>query len=983
MLYTIPITASDNLQYYIFLYDTKTKSGFNEIKNNSTLLDSICKEHHIEIKLTKDTFKLVNQEPQVSIMPIITITENTCDCYIHNDFLSLQEQSLTVRNTIYQQLADEYSSIPEEERNHDELSYNSILYPLLQESLDSILEVKTSTKLDLDLKFFNSKELFDSMCSKRPIFEIPMTENQNAIQTNNEDELNVALPSLGVIRETPEDAINVLTLIRVLSPYRRYSESINSYLYESKYHTPYFRTGGDGLKVHDELAKSKLSNDFKWVYGNQNNNLLPIQTNEEKLYNNLKTLYSKDISEHLTEILTGIINTTTLGMKVNRLVALPKEKALAALDILDHNSPTYLTISMNSDILTNLSDGDILSKETVSSMFDKTITLNTEQIKLLIEDIQHKTKIIDCDNNLIKPNFIIDDEKELINLLLENGFITLHFKTFVTTMIQLAYRLNWGHTGSTKAIPSISTEAARKIFDSNISDLLNRILLKNTVKKQKSAQQSNRYSDTTGYSDEDADEDIDDDLSLELDEVYSDYPWYTSSSTRRKIKESANGYMDNDIDVSIKALDTESKIVERWRVVSGEVAISMYIDNCFTLIGKIDIYLLAVIKLLRWGDTRKPTFLIFPEFPEINTVFDLNESTVSENIFIVDEKDLIKHNGCEYTLTACLRAKSKILNTKQAPIVGFLLSKDYGKIQKHYIASWSDLFSKCYTNEKGIDIDPLIAPHFDISPIFNNIVYIEKISSTLEFEFFTSDKHIKESHEFMCQASDLSECKNLIIEDVMRSNAYKAAIKAETITTNKERQYSILNNYILRLAKLYKNCEDKIDSISTVNDFMSILKIWGNLSVGSIKKEHNEAVATNTLKKLNIGEDMGESASVDTLIEQIKAYGKYMLIVDTECMTGLPSLNFSDADVNNTALKYRNRVVLTILNGKTKDGQISIISNIDDVTDSNLMKDNLGKPYVMSYTNLIKVLEVIKKKGSCRTKSSTFYLQPTLEEKVL
>lgn len=975
MLYTIPVTNANNETQYIFLFDTETKSGFNEVKNNSSLLSDICNRYHVGVKLTKDIFRIASQEAQTAIMPLLELTETTCDCFLQNDFLTMQEQPKTMRDTLYKQLQAEYEAIPVEQREQNELSYNAILFPLLQNSLNAIMELKTSSKIDLSNEFFASEELSSSMCSKRPVFNIPMTENQSSIQENNESELNIALPPLMDIRESPANAVNILALINVIAPYRRLTESVQSFSYHSKYHTPYFRMGGTGTKVNDELAKSKLSADFKWVYGNSNNNLLPLQQNEQKLFNNLKTLYFGDISEYVYDILTGLLNTTTFGMRVNRLVGLSKENALEAAEMIPKSLPDFITFSFSADAFAAIPDGSILTKEIVSSVFSETITLNSEQVKSLITEGYTASKVIDCDHNLIKPHFQIANEKEIINLLIENGYISLHFRTFLMSLIQMAYRINWGHTGATHAITPVSTETPRKLFDDKMSEFLDKVLLR--VASKKKAQSSNRFP-SNEY--DDYEDDMEDNNDPDGDEVYTDYPWYTSSSTRRKIRESANGYVDNDIDISMDMLDTESKIVERWRVVNGEAILSNYVSNCFFITGDVTIFALSFIKLLRWGYTRKPTFLVFPEFPQIKTVFDLNESAVSENLFIVDESDVVKHNGCDYTLTAILRSKSKILNTKREPIVGFLLTKDYGKVKKHYIASWSDLQQEYKKNPEEINIDPLNIPHQDIQHLLQDQNFIEKVQDLMEFEFYISDEHIKQSHEFMCQASELSECRHLITADVTRSSAYKSAIKAETITTNKERQYAILNDYIHKLARLYSNYENDIEQITTVQDLINLLKIWERLSKQPPKKEHNDAVAEKTLQRMQLG---GTDNSVDTILEKLKKSGKYALVVDKDCDTPLTPLTFPDHAVNQLALKYYNRVVMTLLRGRIGQENVAVITDITDFSQSQLALRENGTPSVFSYENILPFINVLKKKDVCNTKNATFYIQSSLKGKLL
>ena len=82
MLYTIPVTNANNETQYIFLFDTETKSGFNEVKNNSSLLSDICNRYHVGVKLTKDIFRIASQEAQTAIMPLLELTETTCDCFL-------------------------------------------------------------------------------------------------------------------------------------------------------------------------------------------------------------------------------------------------------------------------------------------------------------------------------------------------------------------------------------------------------------------------------------------------------------------------------------------------------------------------------------------------------------------------------------------------------------------------------------------------------------------------------------------------------------------------------------------------------------------------------------------------------------------------------------------------------------------------------------------------------------------------------------
>ena len=975
MLYTIPVINSANVKQYIFLFDTETKSGFKEVKNDVRLFTSICNRYHVTVKLTKDIYQVASQKPKTAIMPIMELTNDTEECYESNEFLTMQDKPALMRNITYKQMQEELEQIPKEQREADEMVYYAVLFPYLQASLDDILNLSTSSKIDLTEEFFSSKELSDSMCSKRPIFDIPMTENQNAIQESNEGELSIALPSLTMLREMPEEAINIYTLINIVAPYRRLQGNTSYYSYCSEYHTPYFRTQGNGLKVNDTAAKARLASDFKWVYGNSNNNLLPLQPNEQKLYNNLKTLYSADITENLYDILTGIINNTTFGINFKRLVGLTKEKALEAITMLPNTLPDFIEFSLPNNVFEEIPDEEVITKEDISSLSSKVLTLNAEQMKLLITENYIPFRTISCEYNIVQPHFEIDNEKELIYLLLEKGYITSHFKAFITSLISMAYSINWGHTGTAHAISCLYDYGACKEFDDKMSDFLNKVLKKASAKKN-SKENYNYFSSLNG---EDSYNDENDDFNEE-EELSCDYPWYITSSTKTKIKESINGFVDDYSGVSINALDTESKIIERWRVVDGHAMLNTYLSNCFDITNNIDVYLLAFLKLLRWGDSRKPTFLVFPEFPEIKTVLDLNESEIVENIFIVEESDVVKHNGCDYTLTSVLRARSKVLNTRQPAIVGFLLTKDYGKIQKHYIVSWSDLQEEYAKDAENVNIYPLTIPHQEIHQLFQTVSYIEDVPNEMEFDFYVSDKHIKQSHEFLCEANELSECKNLIIPDVMRTNVYRTIVREETIQTNKDRQYHILKDYISKLGKVYQSYQNDIEQITTVQDLIRLLNVWGSFSEEPSKKEHNDAVGAKTLQRMQLG---SKESNEEKLLEQLQANGKYIFVVDKDCAINLPPLTFEDPYLNQLALKCYNRVVLTILIGTTEQGDTAMITDTSAITKAQLKCNANGRPSLFLYDSLVPLLKAIKEKGTCKTKSGTFYLHPSLKGKLL
>ena len=61
MLYTIPVINSANVKQYIFLFDTETKSGFKEVKNDVRLFTSICNRYHVTVKLTKDIYQVASK----------------------------------------------------------------------------------------------------------------------------------------------------------------------------------------------------------------------------------------------------------------------------------------------------------------------------------------------------------------------------------------------------------------------------------------------------------------------------------------------------------------------------------------------------------------------------------------------------------------------------------------------------------------------------------------------------------------------------------------------------------------------------------------------------------------------------------------------------------------------------------------------------------------------------------------------------------
>ena len=458
---------------------------------------------------------------------------------------------------------------------------------------------------------------------------------------------------------------------------------------------------------------------------------------------------------------------------------------------------------------------------------------------------------------------------------------------------------------------------------------------------------------------EDSDDDDDD---TDTDEIEASFNQYLSNITINRIKNSTDGLRLLDDQSLLDALTSREKIIERWRVVNGESRLSNFINKGFILYHNPKLLILAFIKLLRWGEERKPTMLIFPECPDIQTVYDLNESQEMQNIYLVNENDIVLKDGCRYSIDSALYTETKIINSEEAVIVGFVLVEDYGKIQKHYIASWSDMCT--LVSKEKCNISNLKLSYTDITNIFSNRRLIEE--DVTDVDFFVTEDKIGESINMNCQAAMLSECALLIEKGITKSSEFIKSAKRTTILSIRDKQYDILHSYIKKLSAFYQKHNAKLHNLNTQctsNDLIELITDWSTIGDSNKKPLHNEVVGSNILSKLEFGDSI-----------QTKAYSTFSnlknvaLIVDMEMSSGLDPISFEDKTIDSISRMLQNKIVLcmgyTTLNDKEcrvffKDSRLHISA-------LQLRKNQeTGKstPVIYKYVNVRQVLDKLKNVG--------------------
>lgn len=724
------------------------------------------------------------------------------------------------------------------------------------------------------------EEMATAMKSARPTYNLKDTDNQEIFQKSYDAEFGVMLPTLAEIHDGETEDYETLDVIRALMPYRRPG---SPQVYESIYHTPYFRVGMNAAMVPPHL---------KWIDGYASNDTLDIQPNERHMQSNMYTLYCADVARYVQELVTGIFFTTEYGTRFTRLRTVRERDVIDRLvselqagASLGEGKPTVSCNITSSEVDELWSGGwDV---EAVGRAFKAALVIEDGLLDALIESQHVSRRTIPTNNQLFTISLSDEQSSRYTDMLIQHGYITYELRNFYVKLCQRAYAACWGHTGAVRAVPALIDQSRLGDADKMFTRFLQARVDGRGIDKRDFR---GMYVDTYNGLDYN---DLDDESKRERDELEQGlgddggeglgvaFDYYLTKTTYQRLASGESfdmntlmGRRDSESESDrVKRLegsmDTNSRRIERWRLVPADSNLAYFLTTVFDQTADINIFIHAFLKLCRWGE-RRPKSIVFPEHAEIRKVFDLGLGKETDNTTIVNEDDLVLVNGCEYSLVGLMNSTSN-RDIDPAYIVGFVLKKDYGNTTREYISSWSDLAEMVEKGDIKIGEFKVGAP-VDTSHLIEAESFEKK-----SFEVYESDSNIAKGLELKVRGRELSDVIQLTKPSITSDRQYIKATARDTILDLAERRHNNLYRYITLLKAFYAQYGERLDNIRTTMDLQELALCFAELkkSGPAAKVEHNAQAASNTLKSLNL--DGGKVEYVNTPLT-----GKFILVNDSE-----------------------------------------------------------------------------------------------------
>lgn len=736
-------------------------------------------------------------------------------------------------------------------------------------------------------------DLQSKMASVRKIYALKNTENQEIFQTSFDANYGVLLPQLDEIHNGTADLVSALDVLRVIAPYRK-QERPGTYSYKGIYHTPYYRV--------DMRLRGMVPSHLSWIDGYSVNDTLDIQANEQHMANNLRALICSDISRYVSEMVSGIFFDSPLGSLLLKLCDCKDEEVLHQLfEDIKERSTQDASCSISLNEITEVSESGWYAAD-VTRIIKQNLRYTNEFLVELVSRRPVDRRIVECDNLPFVLDLSDDQEQELTELLISLGYISSAMQKFLIDLCKKAYRVNWGHTGATLAIPGFVVQNAIGELDGVIGEYIGESIGKTVQDLSKYEalylKVSSNMSDDEGFEDNDA------------EEIFSRFDYYVTADTAQKMATDSLGY-DYFSTSASAAQTTEAAIVEYWRNVNGENNLDNFISTSFLKTADISILTECFVKLMRWGE-RKPKLLVLQHHPEIRHVFDLSSGLRVDNTAIVDESELVKVNGCDYSLVAPLYSDTNP-TIQSDQIVGFVLEKDYGSVKKSFLASWLDIGEMIVSG--NINIGNFVSVS-KVSFVEVPRVTVESYSKQ-EHSMYVSDENIKQGLSLKVQPKDLNALTLLTTPGITNSVEYLRSLKNDTIITTKDRQYDILRRYVKVLQQFYVKHGEIVKRVSNTVGLGELAETFYRMFTGEgMKEEANAGTARSTLKALNLdGVDTSAIKWDDT-----ELVGKFYLISDVDMKSTLSPIEFTDPGLRNFAQRpdIKNRLVMLMMkqNGK-------------------------------------------------------------------
>lgn len=736
--------------------------------------------------------------------------------------------------------------------------------------------------------------LASKMISVRKSYNLRSIDNQEIFQKSFDSDYNIELPSVEAIHGSSDELISALDILRVIAPYRK-MEYPGAYSYKSIYHTPYYKV--------DLQLRGFVPSYFAWIDGYSSNDKLEIESNERKIAQNLQTLIYSDISHYIAEMISGVFFDTPLGAAISRLYVRRDPEVVQQLlnDIQQHNS-TDASCSLTFSQIEELQSSG-WGEGNVTRVLRSSISFSPTYLKSMVESrpVDHRT--VDCENIPFTLDIADDQERDITDMMIKMGYISSAMQRFLIDLCKKAYRVNWGHTGATLAIPGFVLQSKLSAVDKDAGAWVSERLSNPDVVADSRAYQtlyvaSSDTSDIDNIGGEDNDN---------ASELYVRMDYYMTGETIEKVR---TGTLDYDYFTSKPSPGQQTKeaaVIEYWRTVRGDNNLDNFITVALLQTADPSILVECFVKLMRWGE-RKSKLLVLQKHPEIRHVFDLYSGLRIDNTSIVDESMLVQHNGCDYTLNGFLCSDSNP-GVNKNHIIGFLLEKDYGIVKKNYLASWIDI-GEMYANNSITIGDFMSMTPINLTP--SEYISIEAFEKR-DYEIYLSDTSIQEGLKLNVQPKDLSAIVLLTRPAIMNSKEYLISLRDTTVIGLRDRQYDILHRYTTAISKFYRLYAAKISAVKTTVDLAELagefLKVFQNGE--SEKQDANSATAANALQKLNLTGNADASSDV-VKWDTSTLTGPFTIVTDTEMASTIPPIEFSDPALVELARKTGNRIVLLL-----------------------------------------------------------------------
>lgn len=786
---------------------------------------------------------------------------------------------------------------------------------------------------------FLPEDVAKNMRSVRRVYTIKSSENQEIVQGNCTATYGIVLPDVEDVHN-PESVPSPFDILRVTAPYRR-EVTPGVFQYNGIYHTPYY-------KVDPRIAGAVPSH-LSFINGYITNDSLGLQQHEKHMYNNLYTMVCADTSKYVAELVTGVFMDTKFGQLINKcIVSRDAETVKEYAALLNSNPPAGVVCDIKfSDIETLMSD--VWDRESLSKLISNSITVTMETLYAMVDDVIPSHRIIDTDHLPFILEISDEYAEKFTELMISRSIISRAIFSYLLALCDCAYQVNWGFTGATRAIPRfIKTDTITRMEKIVAAYLTNAV---SGATLPELAQVKVLYATQSGSSEdeEDDDDDIEDD-----DGFFAAFDYYVTAETRVKIE---NGTLPLDFfsgGAVVGSTSAEVAIVEYWRKVNGENNLHYFLTTAFTSTGTVKVLLESFAKLMRWGDI-KPAMLVLDNYPEVKTVFDLNLGYEVKSDAVVDESQLVKTNECTYNFVSFFTARD-IIDSTVDTVAGCVLMKDYGEIQKTYLASFVDIG------------EMVVAGNIDVSQfktvqelaISGNTVTYEDLRS-LRYNFYVSERNIKKGLESNNKPTSFSEIALLATGPVLQSVEYIKSKGNQMVVTLKDRQYQVLTSYVSALRgalSANKNifAGDTINTTTVLNFAKQVYTAFNQ--DGAKDTQHvNDVRAGQAIRNLNL--DTGTTSSLRYEHDELE--GKFILISDLEMVSGLPPIEFTDNAMQQIANKFRNRLVLLLLDLPDK-----LVICRKDITTSDIRTNKTIK-----YSALSKMIDAIRQGKSPKVRISS------------